>query len=147
MKKNKKIIKNKIMKNIKLAITSLLIPIVIIGLCLELINLKFGFQTAYLFNFFQKPIQIFLPVLVWNYLGLKLFNTPKYVGLMQWFTLGIWLFFGPFILLILRQFTNNYFMENHLEFSQLIIYTILFSSILFFTFPIFQFKFLTTKTN
>jgi len=140
-------LKIKRMKNLKLAITSLLIPILIIGLFLEIINLKHGFQTGYLFLFFHKPIQIFLPVLVWNYVGLSLFNTPKYVGLMQWFTLGIWLFCGPILVLILRQFTNNYFMENLLDFSNLIIYTILFSSIIFFTFPIFQFKFLTNKTN
>ncbi|MBK9634777.1 MAG: hypothetical protein IPO64_09755 [Bacteroidetes bacterium] len=55
------------MKNLKFAITSLLIPILIIGFFLEIINLKLGFQTGYLFSLFPKPIQIFLPVLVWNY--------------------------------------------------------------------------------
>ena len=95
-------LKIKRMKNLKLAITSLLIPILIIGLFLEIINLKHGFQTGYLFLFFHKPIQIFLPVLVWNYVGLSLFNTPKYVNFK---TIYKQLFYGKSV---------RFFKSNHL---------------------------------
>lgn len=135
------------MKNVKLAITSLLIPIAIIGILLALINLKLGYQPGFFFLFFQKPIQIFMPLLLWNYIGFSLFTKPKFVGLIQWFALGIWLFFGPFIVLLIRQFSDNDFIVNPDIFNHLFIYTSLISTLIFFTFPIFQFKFLTIKKN